>query len=145
MAFDLTNLSSKDLDALISVAKQRKVALKKRKSIAAVREKLAKAAKVEGYTLDELFAGATANAPVRKRASKKKITAKRAAKRAAKSTAAAPAKRRGRPASPRAGSKVPAKYRNPSNPSEVWSGRGMTPRWMAAYLRQGKTRDDFLI
>jgi len=144
MAIDLTNLSAKDLDALISNAKQRKVALKKRKPIAAVREKLAKAASAEGYSLDELFAGAAASAPVGKRASKKRA-GKRASKRAATSAAPA-AKKRGRPAaSARAGGKVAPKYRNPANPAEVWSGRGMTPRWLAAYLQQGKSKDDFLI
>src|SRR5690348_9656362 len=25
---------------------------------------------------------------------------------------------------------VPAKYRNPDNPTQTWSGRGHTPRWM---------------
>jgi len=143
MAFDLSNLSPKDLDALISNAKQRKVALKKRKPVASVREKLAKAAAAEGYTLDELFAGTQAvatPAAATKRAGKR--GAKRGAKRAATS-------KRGRPAgagsSPHTGSKVPAKYRNPANPSEVWTGRGMAPRWMAEYLKQGKTKDDFLI
>jgi len=137
MAFDLSNLSPKDLDALISNAKQRKVALKKRKPVAAVREKLAKAAAVEGYSLDELFAGAAATTPV---------TTKRAGKRGAKRAAKKSTGKRGRPAAgARAGGKVPAKYRNPANPSEVWTGRGMAPRWMAEYLRQGKTKDDFLI
>jgi len=145
MSFDLSNLSPKDLDALISNAKQRKVALKKRKPVAAVREKLAKAAASEGYSLDELFAGAAPAAPAAKRATKR--GSKRGGRRAARSDAAAPvAKRgRGRPAGTRAGGKVAPKYRNPVNPDEVWSGRGMTPRWMAAYLQQGKSREDFLI
>jgi len=147
MSFDLTNLSQKDLDALISDAKQRKVALKKRKPIAQVREKLAKAARSEGYSLDELFAGAPVAAD--KPAATKKRAAKRAGKRAAKAVAAdkpaASAKKRGRPAGSRAGSKVAAKYRNPANPAEVWTGRGMAPRWMKAYLDQGKSKDDFLI
>jgi len=140
MAFDLSNLSPKDLDALISNAKQRKVALKKRKPVAAVREKLAKAAAAEGYSLDELFAGVEASIA--------STTTKRAGKRGAKRGAKRATAKRGRPAgtsSPRAGGKVPAKYRNPANPSEVWTGRGMAPRWMAEYLRQGKTKDDFLI
>jgi len=145
MAFDLTTLSSKDLDALIAGAKQRKVALKKRKPIAAVREKLARAAKAEGYSLDELFAGAAASAPAPTKRATKKRAGKRAGKRAAAATSAPVAKKRGRPAGSRAGSKVAPKYRNPANPAEVWSGRGMAPRWMAAYLKQGKTKEDFLI
>jgi|SRR5271169_3336828 DNA-binding protein H-NS len=37
------------------------------------------------------------------------------------------------------------KYRNPAQPSETWSGRGKTPRWLTAQLRSGKKRDDFRI
>jgi DNA-binding protein H-NS len=38
------------------------------------------------------------------------------------------------------------KYRNPHNPSETWSGRGMEPIWMREEIEKtGKTRDDFLI
>jgi len=147
MAFDLTNLSAKDLDALISNAKQRKVALKKRKPITAVREKIAKTAANEGYSLDELFGTATSTPARKKRAAKK--TSKRGTKRAAKSAAPGAPAKRGRPAkaakASRAGSKVAPKYRNPANPEEVWSGRGMAPRWMAAYIQQGRSKDDFLI
>jgi len=149
MAFDLTTLSAKDLDALISNAKQRKVALKKRKPIAAVREKLAKTAANEGYSLDELFAGAAAEktpaAPSKRGAKRgaKRATSKRAAKTAAAETGSK--RGRGRPAGSSAGAKVAPKYRNPANPEEVWSGRGMAPRWMAAYLAQGKSKDEFLI
>jgi len=151
MAFDLTNLSAKDLDALISVAKQRKVALKKRKPIAAVREKVAKAAANEGYSLDELFAGASADAPARKKRATKKAASKRGRKRAAKAAEAGTTttkrgrKAKAKAASPRAGGKVAPKYRNPANPEEVWSGRGMTPRWLSNYIQQGKSKDDFLI
>ena len=45
----------------------------------------------------------------------------------------------------RATGKVPPKYRNPAKPSETWSGRGLPPRWMAAQLKKGKKREDFLI
>jgi DNA-binding protein H-NS len=41
--------------------------------------------------------------------------------------------------------KVPAKYRNPENDRETWSGRGKQPRWLAAELRSGKRLTDFLI
>jgi DNA-binding protein H-NS len=40
---------------------------------------------------------------------------------------------------------VAPKYRNPENPAETWSGRGLPPRWMAAQLKGGKKREDFLI
>jgi DNA-binding protein H-NS len=43
------------------------------------------------------------------------------------------------------GQKVPPKYRNPNNRAETWAGRGAMPRWMAAELKAGKKREDFLI
>ncbi len=46
------------------------------------------------------------------------------------------------------GSRAPvaAKYRNPENPSETWSGRGRRPIWMAEKLaKRGVTIDDFKI
>ncbi len=38
---------------------------------------------------------------------------------------------------------VAAKYRGPNG--ETWSGRGLTPRWLAALIAQGKTKDDFAV
>ena len=38
---------------------------------------------------------------------------------------------------------VAAKYRGPTG--ETWSGRGLTPRWLAALLTQGKKKEDFVI
>jgi DNA-binding protein H-NS len=40
---------------------------------------------------------------------------------------------------------VAAKYRNPKNADEVWSGRGRMPLWLAAEIKAGKAREDFLI
>jgi len=37
------------------------------------------------------------------------------------------------------------KYRNPTQPSETWAGRGKQPRWLTAQLRSGKKLDDFRI
>ena len=50
-----------------------------------------------------------------------------------------------RPASARKGSKVPPKYRNPNNPNQTWTGRGVKPRWLAALVNEGRSADDFLI
>jgi DNA-binding protein H-NS len=42
--------------------------------------------------------------------------------------------------------KVAPKYRNPENPVETWTGRGLMPRWMTAALKGGKKkREDFAI
>jgi len=43
------------------------------------------------------------------------------------------------------GRKVAAKYANPDDPSETWTGRGRKPRWLAAKLKDGDKIDKFLI
>ena len=45
----------------------------------------------------------------------------------------------------RKGSGVPvaAKYRGPEG--QGWSGRGLTPRWMATLIAQGRTKEEFAI
>jgi DNA-binding protein H-NS len=58
-------------------------------------------------------------------------------------------KRRGRPPGPAVrhsamkGVKVPPKYRGPGG--ETWAGRGATPRWLAALLKEGRSVEEFLI
>jgi DNA-binding protein H-NS len=37
------------------------------------------------------------------------------------------------------------KYKNPKNPTEVWSGRGKQPLWVREQLETGKKLDQFLI
>jgi DNA-binding protein H-NS len=41
--------------------------------------------------------------------------------------------------------KVFPKYRNPSDLSETWSGRGKQPRWLTAALEAGHTIEEFVI
>jgi DNA-binding protein H-NS len=41
--------------------------------------------------------------------------------------------------------RVAPKYFNPSKPSETWSGRGKTPRWLRAQLDIGRNVEDFRI
>jgi DNA-binding protein H-NS len=43
------------------------------------------------------------------------------------------------------GRKVAAKYANPDNASEAWTGRGRKPRWLAARLKAGEKQEKFLI
>lgn len=38
-----------------------------------------------------------------------------------------------------------AKYANPGDASDTWSGRGRKPRWFVAALAAGKTPDDLSI
>jgi DNA-binding protein H-NS len=41
--------------------------------------------------------------------------------------------------------KVLPKYRNPSAPTQTWSGRGKQPRWLVAALRSGHNLMEFQI
>jgi DNA-binding protein H-NS len=43
------------------------------------------------------------------------------------------------------GRTVAAKYANPDDPSETWTGRGHKPRWLAAKLKSGARMERFLI
>jgi DNA-binding protein H-NS len=41
---------------------------------------------------------------------------------------------------------VAAKYRDPSNPANTWTGRGRMPRWMAAAMKSPRVKkEDYLI
>lgn len=42
-----------------------------------------------------------------------------------------------------AGVVVAAKYRGPNG--EAWSGRGLTPKWLAALIAQGQTKESFAV
>lgn len=58
---------------------------------------------------------------------------------------AASARKSTRKVSPIKGRKVPPKYRNPSDSSETWTGRGRKPRWVEEWLTAGKSIDELLI
>lgn len=42
-------------------------------------------------------------------------------------------------------SKSAAKYANPDNRSETWTGRGRKPNWLVARLKKGAKMDDFAL
>lgn len=44
----------------------------------------------------------------------------------------------------RTGSKVAAKYRDPTS-GQTWTGRGLKPKWLSAALGAGKSLGDFAI
>ena len=56
---------------------------------------------------------------------------------------AAPKKRNNHVAVKNTAKPVAAKFRGPDG--ETWSGRGLTPRWLATLLEQGRTKEDFAI
>ena len=45
--------------------------------------------------------------------------------------------------SKKSGTPVAAKYRGPNG--ETWSGRGLTPKWLAALIAQGQTKESFAV
>jgi DNA-binding protein H-NS len=45
----------------------------------------------------------------------------------------------------RASGPVPAKYVNPKNSNQTWSGRGMKPKWLQALVDQGHNLDEFQV
>ena len=88
-----------------------------------MRSKLTQLARAEGYSIAELFGGASTG-------------------KAAAPAAKAPARKARKGGST---AKVAPKYRNPANPSETWAGRGKQPRWLSAYTNAGRKLEDFLI
>jgi DNA-binding protein H-NS len=50
----------------------------------------------------------------------------------------------GKPLS-RKGGRVPVKYRNPANPADKWTGRGMKPKWLRELVDQGRTLEEFAV
>lgn len=83
----------------------------------------------------------------RKAVRQAKKVAKKAGARAVKAVdakASARAKTKATKASQRRGVKVAIKYRGP-NSGETWTGRGKLPRWLSAYIAQGKTKAEFLV
>jgi DNA-binding protein H-NS len=49
------------------------------------------------------------------------------------------------PKSKRAGTTVAAKYANPDDATQTWSGRGKRPRWFNESLKAGKKESDLLV
>ncbi|NIJ67777.1 DNA-binding protein H-NS [Xanthomonas sp. 60] len=121
MSIDLSGLSARELGALIRTAKKQQTIVAKRRPITKVRAQLTKLAKVEGYSIEELFGAAPAP-------------------RARKAATKAPSKTAGRKLG-----KVAPKYRNPANAKETWTGRGKQPRWLAELTSKGKKVEEFLI
>ena len=103
---------------MIAQAKKRQDALKQRKPIAAVRKKLIALAK-----------------PMATPSPSCSATTPRANAGSAPPQASARKSTKGRTLG-----KVAPKYRNPANPKETWTGRGMQPRWLAALTKKGKKR-----
>lgn len=42
-------------------------------------------------------------------------------------------------------SSVEPKYVHPDKPNLVWSGRGLTPKWLSTLIENGHNKDEYLI
>jgi DNA-binding protein H-NS len=116
MNIDIEKLSLSELKSLLIAAERRKRFLSARRSVALVRRKVIALAAQCGYTIKELYGEQpAAEITDKKRASRRKT------------------------------SKVAAKYRDPENPRNTWSGRGSMPRWLAKKTKYGRSATDFLI
>ena len=80
-----------------------------------------------GITLKDLQAASTRGAKGRAKA-RGKVVARSPREKAGKSGS---------------GATVAAKYRGPNG--EAWSGRGLTPKWLAALIADGKKKEEFAI
>lgn len=47
--------------------------------------------------------------------------------------------------SERKGTKVAARYRNPADASQTWTGRGLAPKWMQELMAAGHDKSEFEI
>ena len=126
MSMNIDNLSPQELAVLIARANKRKKVLAKRKPAGQVKAAVSKFLTNTGWTFEELY-GTTPG------------------KRAAAPAGDAPARQPRKITKGRSLGKVPAKYRNPANSKETWTGRGRQPRWMTAEIAKGKKVEDFLI
>ncbi|MGO1069772.1 H-NS histone family protein [Lysobacter sp. CA199] len=116
MKFYVDKLSLSELNSLLIAAERRRRFLSARRSVALVRRKVVALAAQCGYTIKELYGDQpVADITGKKRASRRKA------------------------------SKIAAKYRDPENPRNTWSGRGSMPRWLAKKTKYGRSATDFLI
>lgn len=122
---DISKLSLAELTALSTKLSKRKEKLEKGQ-LEKVRAKVMALLRKEGFTLQDLV-GAGSASPAARPARKGKGAAKPKAK--ATST----------------GRKVAPKYRNPNNHAEVWTGRGVSPKWVRDLMAQGMTKEQMLI
>lgn len=122
MSIDLSSMTPKALQKLITEATREHKRKKKRGSITQVRAKVNRLIRAEGYTLAELYPAMGGEAAATKAPTKRRTTRATGTVR-----------------------KVPPKYRNPDNPEQTWTGRGKAPLWFAALIDSGKTREDLLI
>lgn len=115
-----------DIQSQIEKLQKQASEIKSREFDKTVQEILAKM-QAFGITLKDLQPG-------KKRGAKPKSKAAGAAK-----SASGRVKKSGE----KSGAVVAVKFRGPNG--ETWSGRGLTPRWLAALVAQGQSKEEFAV
>ena len=113
-----------DIQTQIQKLQKQASEIKAREFDATVRDILAKM-DAFGISIKDLQGAALKTKGRGRPAGKAKVAAKPAAKRKT------------------SGAVVAAKYKGPNG--ELWSGRGLTPRWMATLIAQGQSKEAFAI
>jgi DNA-binding protein H-NS len=121
-----------DIQTQIQKLQKQASEIKDREFDATVRDILAKM-EAFGISIKDLQAGTKSKKGRGRPAGKSKATTKATTKTASKSAV----KRKS------AGKTVAPKYKGPNG--ETWSGRGLTPRWLAALVAQGQSKESFAI
>jgi len=121
---DLKNASKSDLEKLAKDVATA-IANKSKETLADARKAAEKAAAEFGFSLADLSGGA-----------------KRGPGRPPKGSKPGPKPGR-KPAKKKAA--APAKYRNPEDAKQTWSGRGRQPAWYKSGIEAGKKPEDFAI
>ena len=119
---DLTTMSVSELKKL-ETRVAREISRRKEVTKRSLLKEIKKLAEAKGLSLNEIMKEAEATLPGRKRG---------------------PAKRKNA-AGAKPGGKLPAKYRNPANPEQGWSGHGRRPQWVLDHLAAGKPLEDLAI
>lgn len=117
MTTDLKKMSRKELEKLARDVEKALDKLRKQ-DLKKVRQDLKKVAAAAGVTIEEALGLDTAP----KAAKSKKKSAKSKAK-----------------------MKSPAKFANPNNSSQTWTGKGRQPEWYKAAIAAGKSADSMAI
>lgn len=112
---NIEKLSLSEIESLLLAAEKRKALLSRRRPLSVVRNELIELADSYGYAICELFDVSHVPLVVAKRTRTQKQ------------------------------GKVAAKYRDPENRRNTWSGRGRMPCWLAEKVRRGARVADYLI
>ena len=113
---DISRMALAELQNLLQVV-PKEIEKRRRQQLASVKEELAALARVRGFRLDEILSSPEFSSEPD--AHVRSVQSHRAP--------------------------VPVKYRHPLHAELAWSGRGKTPRWINAWVAEGKTMHELAV